>query len=51
MFLYKNYFLGHAAVQKARDIRYIKKITDKYRLRCNLKSNKLFKTKGRKDQQ
>lgn len=44
-------FLGQAAVQKARDIRYIKKIADNYRLRCNLKSNKLFKSRGRKDQQ
>lgn len=39
------------AVQRARDMKFIKKSVDIYRLKQGLNSNKLFKTRGRKDQQ
>jgi pre-60S factor REI1 len=41
---------GQAAVQRARDVKVIKHVMDKYRLRQGTNANKLFKTRGRKDQ-
>jgi hypothetical protein len=43
-------FLGQVAVQKARDVKFMKKITSKYMLRQGIKANKLFKSRGRDDQ-
>uniref|UniRef100_A0A914EBW7 C2H2-type domain-containing protein n=1 Tax=Acrobeloides nanus TaxID=290746 RepID=A0A914EBW7_9BILA len=41
---------GQVAVQKARDVKFMKKITSKYMLRQGIKANKLFKSRGRDDQ-
>lgn len=41
---------GQASVQRARDFKVLKNVVDKYRLKQGMGANKLFKTKGRKDQ-
>lgn len=41
---------GQSAVLHARNFKILKSVVDKYRLKQGVQANKLFKTRGRKDQ-
>lgn len=41
---------GQLALEKARDMRFMRKITQKYWMRTGIKNNKLIQSRGRDDQ-
>lgn len=43
-------FSGTLAVQRAKDMRYMKKINSKNWIKLGLNNNRLFKSRGRSDQ-